>query len=435
MAKQVIRPQLYFLEPGLGVDGENGRLLTGAEGAANRLPFPVTRGTVIAPAAPQPYAVFFYRPAIPPELIHTYSYQAESNWTTYAPEFSRTELRDDAWEATETGFIRIFVVPAPAEENLLSSLFRIEQGPVEESGVPAWMAGEIDALRRRWEKCRREGDVTLLLLADTHYAVGCTWPDTGESLRLAAETVSAEALVHLGDLTDGLLPGRYTRLVTESLLSQMREICSRVWCCLGNHDRNYFRGNPEKLSLSECAELYLGRDDPWYFEDLKEKKLRLFFLDSFDPEEKERYGFSRQEVRWLRKALRTTPRGWKGLLFSHVPPVAEIHVWSDTIRNGERVLSLLERFHRRRGAVLGWIHGHSHADQIYDKRAFPIIGIGCAKLEDFREHKPEGSLTWNREQNTRTQELWDLLLIHPAEGSMDFLRFGAGEDRHVERKP
>ena len=44
-------------------------------------------------------------------------------------------------------------------------------------------------------------------------------------------------------------------------------------------------------------------------------------------------------------------------------------------------------------------------------------------------------LTWNREQNTRTQELWDLLLIHPAEGSMDFLRFGAGEDRHVERKP
>ena len=85
--------------------------------------------------------------------------------------------------------------------------------------------------------------------------------------------------------------------------------------------------------------------------------------------------------------------------------------------------------------MLGWIHGHSHADQIYDKRAFPIIGIGCAKLEDFREHKPEGSLTWNREQNTRTQELWDLLLIHPAEGSMDFLRFGAGEDRHVERKP
>ena len=130
MAKQVIRPQLYFLEPGLGVDGENGRLLTGAEGAANRLPFPVTRGTVIAPAAPQPYAVFFYRPAIPPELIHTYSYQAESNWTTYAPEFSRTELRDDAWEATETGFIRIFVVPAPAED-----------------GETA--AGEIAAVRRK----------------------------------------------------------------------------------------------------------------------------------------------------------------------------------------------------------------------------------------------------------------------------------------------
>ena len=82
--------------------------------------------------------------------------------------------------------------------------------------------------------------------------------------------------------------------------------------------------------------------------------------------------------------------------------------------------------------MLGWIHGHNHADQIYDKRAFPIIGIGCSKIEDFLEHKPEGAVTYSRQQGGETQELWDLLVIHPSKMSMDFLRFGAGEDRHVE---
>ena len=142
------------------------------------------------------------------------------------------------------------------------------------------------------------------------------------------------------------------------------------------------------------------------------------------------HGFDR-EIRWLRRTLLLTPVRRKVLVFSHVPPVAEIHVWSDTIRNGEAALSILDRFHRRRGGVIGWIHGHNHADQIYEKRAFPIIGIGCGKLEDFTEHKPEGSVTWPREQGGHSQELWDLLLIHPKEGSMDFLRFGAGEDRRV----
>ena len=36
--------------------------------------------------------------------------------------------------------------------------------------------------------------------------------------------------------------------------------------------------------------------------------------------------------------------------------------------------------------VLGWIHGYNHADQIYRKRMFPIVSLGCAKVEDFK-HK------------------------------------------------
>ena len=88
----------------------------------------------------------------------------------------------------------------------------------------------------------------------------------------------------------------------------------------------------------------------------------------------------------------------------------------------------------RKGCVLGWIHGHNHADQITWYGCLPVIGIGCAKLEDFTEHKPEGAVTWPRAQCTASEELWDVLVIHPKEESMDFIRFGAGEDRHINQR-
>ena len=414
-------------------DPENGLLTAYPGSGMNFLPFPVRAGTRLVPTEPERrYKLFFYAPEIPPELVHTYSYQPEANWTTYAPERSCLSWRTGEWISPSDGYIRVSV-QSPPERASITDLFSFEPAFAADEHVPDWIRRETERLFQRAEDRRTKGDVTLLLLADTHYAVGGIWPDTIKSLRLAADKLHPDAMVHLGDFSDGMLPGKITGVLARRMLLQLKEICGTLWCCLGNHDWNYFRGNPERMTRSDCARLYQGRELPWYHVDLADGDLRLLFLDTFDPEESNRYGFAQEQIRWLRKTLRTTPRGAKVLVFSHIPPVAEIHVWSDTIRNGERVLKILERFHRRRGqAVLGWIHGHSHADQIYGKRAFPVIGIGCSKLEDFLEHKPEGAVTYPRQKGGETQELWDLLLIHLSNKSMDFLRFGAGEDRHVE---
>lgn len=429
----------YALECHTDVDGETGLLISALESAVNRLPFPVHSGCRLYPARPDVrFKLYFYRPEIPENLIHTYTYQPESNWTTYCPELSDGEWTNREHTVSEDGYVRVAVSTVP-ETGInpgaaqIQDFIRIEDPGHEERAVPGWMGRCCEKLLKKTSEVRQENDFLLFLLADTHDAVGGIWPDTLQSLRLAAAELKPDALVHLGDFTDGLLPADYTRTLAAKQLSELKEISGKLWCCVGNHDRNYFRGNSTPMSREECAQLYLGRTATWYYADVPEKRLRLLFLDSFDPEEKERYGFPDEEVRWMRRTLRGTPRDYRVLVFSHVPPVASIHVWSDSIRNEERMLRALERFHRRRkGAVLGWIHGHSHADQVYRNRAFPIIGVGCSKLEDFPEHKPWGSVTYRREQHSETQELWDVLLIHGESGGLDFLRFGAGEDRHVE---
>ena len=63
------------------------------------------------------------------------------------------------------------------------------------------------------------------------------------------------------------------------------------------------------------------------------------------------------------------------------------------------------------------------------KYAFPIIGIGPMKPEDYPNKKPEGSVVQERQIGTVSQELFDVLLID--QKGLRFIRYGAGEDRYI----
>ena len=442
-----LREPLVF--EGRSVDPATGCLTDEPGAAVNWEMAPVRAGTVIRHPGPErTLEMFFYDAVIPDRFVHTYDYEPESNGTTYRPELSG-EVPEAGLVLESDGYVRLVLrskeegtAPAGAGTDSravsgsgtladeLRDLLRAvslelpaERGPFEE---------EADRVSARVGEMSSPGDLTLLLLADSHYAFGGTWETTARDLAAVSKRVRPLAVIHLGDLTDGYTPLALTMQVVRRMLRDLRGLGVPHWLCIGNHDLNYFRGNTQVLDKKSACRLYLGREKADYSEDIPRAKVRLIFLDSFDPAAEERYGFEAGAIRFLKGALRTMPAGYRAVVFSHVPPLARLHVWSDTIRNGDEAIALCERFNRRSGGkFLAWIHGHNHADQVFEERSFPIVGIGCSKMESFKEKKPEGAFPPERERGTASEDLFDVLVIHRDSDSLDLIRYGAGEDRHI----
>lgn len=286
-------------------------------------------------------------------------------------------------------------------------------------------------MERVWELLE-ENDLAFAVITDTHYVNNGTWERSAYNIQQVAARLPLQGIIHLGDLTDGILPLALTRESVDAVMADMKRTGKPVFLCCGNHDSNYFKNNPEKMTEEEMSVYYLGREKPWYHIDYPVQKIRILYLYSFDYREKVRYGFPAEELEWVNETLASMEDGWAALVCAHVPPLPEIHFWSDQIRNGEALLQILEEYHRSGRKILAYVHGHNHGEQIYTERLFPIVSLGCNKMEDFQDKKPAGSWTYNREQDTVMEDLWDIMIVHQNHNGIDFIRFGAGEDRHVD---
>jgi hypothetical protein len=384
------------------------------------------------------YRLVRYLPGFPAALSYTYSYQSESLWHTYDARRTTGQWFNDDFVAEREELFRLIIRRVDGEvlrEDLPSEkLYRIERLPKPACKLAPWYQAELEAMRKRIEARRKPGDLALLVLADVHYAIGNGWEQAAEVLRAVTPELGIDAVVQLGDLTDGLTPAFLTQRFAGRVLSDLHSLGLPVYGCLGNHDANYFRGNVEVMGRAERARFYLGRDESWYYVDYPEQRLRLLFTDTYDSQNEQRYGFLDEELPWLRQTLASTPKDYGLVVFSHVPVIDGMHVWSETIRNGAQVIRELEDYDRRTGnTVIAYVHGHNHADQLSGDLRFPVVSIGCAKFEQFEENKPAGSATPHRTWGTATQQLWDVLLVHGADRSADFIRFGAGLDRELKR--
>ena len=239
-------------------------------------------------------------------------------------------------------------------------------------------------------------------------------------------------------MTDGTVSSAMTRFYVSSMLNDLNKLNVPIHIVLGNHDANYFHGNPEPMPLHEQAELYQGdvakwkqdKDKTYYFVDYPQQQLRCFYLSAYQNESRPRYGFDLTQISWVRETLKDVPKDWRVMIFSHDAPLAKLDPWSEEIRNGNLLMQALEG---SQANILAYIHGHAHADYVYNWQGikdFPIISLGCAKCEDMLERKVEGSFTPPRELGKTTQELWDVLIIKN-NGCLHFIRFGAGHDRNI----
>ncbi|MCR4694712.1 MAG: metallophosphoesterase [Pseudobutyrivibrio sp.] len=290
----------------------------------------------------------------------------------------------------------------------------------QETGPATWIEEEVDDVAARVNS--HPGLPTFALIADSHYVENGTWDDTIASLRALDKKIKLNGIIHLGDLSDGLLPLDRTLAIEQRCISDMESLGHPLYIVPGNHDYNYFRGNPE-LKYP---------DRPQYYKDLSGEKLRLIFIDSFEPKEQVRYGFSMQCVGWLEYTLRTMPSDYRALIFSHVPPLLSLQAWAKDMRHRHELVTVMDTYADR---ILAFINGHNHCDQIFNglnNGMFPIVSINCAKCEYYTDHKPNGATVPKRRLGDRTQESFDILQIDAAAGKLFFTRFGAGTDRIVE---
>lgn len=435
-----VLPKQVLLEKGKSIQEDTGYIQNADEECwASRRLYHVFPGDILRGDDRVEYRIYHYFPKIKEELIHTYCYEPEQNWASYVREPEVWRRGDSVLD--EECYIRVVTKIIHPIETVGGGYNIGEETPMllesSHETVMEWaayfQAEALLTIERVWELLG-ENDLAFAVITDTHYVNNGTWERSACNLQQVAARLPLNGIIHLGDLTDGILPLSQTKESVERVMADMRQTGKPVYLCCGNHDSNYFRNNPEKMTEEEMSAYYLGKEKPYYYVDYPAQQLRILYLHSFDYREQVRYGFPVEELDWVRETLKAMADGWAALVCAHVPPLPEIHFWSDQIRNGEALLQILEEYHRSGKKILAYVHGHNHGEQIYRERLFPIVSLGCNKLEDFQDKKPAGSWTYNRQQGTVTEDLWDVMIVRADHEGIDFVRFGAGEDKHVDYK-
>jgi len=384
------------------------------------------------------FNVATYRPEVEPRWMYTYDYAPEQSWTIYNNDLSGESYRQDAYIFNERVYFRVClrkvngkVFDGPEDIN---SIISFSTEPVPEKSK-LWLDDEVRRVLEQVESHRAKEDMAFILMTDTHYTVNGTWDDTLNAVKQLNKGISLNGIIHLGDMTDGMVTRDATRHYVINLMDDLKSCGIPVWITIGNHDANYFQNNPEPFTDEQIKELYFGGssegstggDDVRYCVDLP--GFRLVFLDSFDPNEKLRYGYSKECLMWLEEALKSTPENSKTLILSHLPPLTRLQFWTKELR-GEKELAYILKNHE--GKLIAWINGHNHADRPDNDDGYPIVSIANAKCEAFTEYKAAGFVTPHRELNTVTQEAFDIMLVNIEDGTIRFIRFGAGEDRLIK---
>lgn len=387
------------------------------------------------------------------KYLYTYDYKADSAWLTYRQDLTPDSYSRDTYVFKEDGYCRICLKRADGMEVTGKDADKINRILAFYAEVKTYQAKEcfkpeIEAtvwkVKRIWKTRAVDSDaglngagfggnmLSMVLLTDSHYTVNGTWEDTADNINKVLSEMDADAIVHLGDFTDGMTTKKVTSFYVEKMMDDLCQNGLPVYVTLGNHDSNYFRGNKQRLKKEELRELF-GVAREYYHRDFSAQKLRCLFLASYDADTPVRYGFSDEEVEWVKETLNSTPTGYKVLIFSHEAPLDILDYWTRIIRNGKKLMQVLEDYNAREDAqILAYIHGHTHAEQEYRGSSFPIISIGSNKCEYFQDKKPEGSRAYERVPDTVTQDLWDVLVVDGEKECLHFVRFGAGEDRVVD---
>lgn len=331
-----------------------------------------------------------------PAYIYSYAYQPEENWAVYTQNLTPQSYSREDYIFDQECWFRVCVRREDGQDmnagdcGRASEMIEYYQRNYDGDSMPViqnkpWFEPEIAETAASIQQDDNPNVMKLCLLADTHYTVNGTWEDTVRNIRSVAERVKYDAIIHLGDFTDGMLPKRLTRKYVERMIRDLEACGCPVYITPGNHDCNYFGNRQNAFSSEEMRKIYrlygnTGREagkfsrvydnmqkssdekilskesidispdkkenqaEINYFADIPGFGVRMIFLSSFDDKAPIRYGYTREQLQWLREVLDSSVQGTRFLIFSHDAPLAKLDYWSFHIRNGEELLDILEEY-------------------------------------------------------------------------------------------
>lgn len=152
------------------------------------------------------FAVSVYSLEREEKYIYTYDYQKEQNWTTF--------LEIGAYQKTEYLFEREcyfrvsilkedgnwFLESDELRSDTILAFHQTEEEPADNECI---FEQEIEITVDEVLSNISEPSLVFGLLTDSHYTVNGTWETTIDNLRKVGLQVGFDAIIHMGDMTDG----------------------------------------------------------------------------------------------------------------------------------------------------------------------------------------------------------------------------------------
>lgn len=307
-----------------------------------------------------------------------------------------------------------------------------------------------------------------------------------------AKNYGVDLMIHGGDLNDGTKPHDLSKVDVQLGVDAMK-LGQRPYIILqGNHDDNsgYVRDQAgyqtdQLLTNDEAWSLRSGalarQDNPngavYGTYNVPNSNVTLVVLDGFDQPDVEtqnttkadgnvhfdsfRHGYSRysnDQINWLKNtALPGIPSGNKVLFLNHIA-LGGINTWQNTwvgteqkseeeyekklfennqgtnklgYQENQQILSAITDYQSANKNVIGYLSGHTHADNSASYNGIQFVTQTCAIADrgDGSEtnKNPQGLA---RSLNDLSNNAWSIIRISPSAKHVDQFRFGWKNDQY-----
>ena len=279
------------------------------------------------------------------------------------------------------------------------------------------------------------------VIADTH--LDNSLDDTLENIKCVDEQVNFRFLAHLGDVINGGLSREYADMVLNEQFGKFRRSVKskKFYIAQGNHDGYCDVANEkdcistdgfwhkETSFLDNNDNLVRHSDNPYYYVDFPDERIRLVFICSFESEaENTRKGIGKNQKEWLKNNALLVGSDWSVMFFSHDVPL-EFGDFGD-----RDVFDLVVDAREKYGfSIPAWFIGHFHGDLVMNEENvnFVFVASETAYVPQLWT-MPRNGYYPERELDTVTEDLWDAVSLNKSERRLDLIRFGAGTDRTVK---